>query len=84
MDESGSGKESWIMTRWSCSDVVVKVDGLVVPVPGSKECHADRNSNEMYTLQSEERDIWEETPSGKAQVGGEVQLCWGCLCENGR
>jgi len=26
-----------------CFDVVVKVDGLVVPVPGSKECHADRN-----------------------------------------
>jgi hypothetical protein len=26
----------------------------------------------MCTLQSEERGIWEETPSGNAQVGGEV------------
>jgi hypothetical protein len=65
-------------TRLSCFDVVAKLMDWV-PVPGSKECHADRNSNEMCTLQSEERGMWEETPSGKAQVGGEA-TCIGATC----
>ena len=51
MDKSGSGKESWIIRldglvsmSWS------KFDGPVISVPDSKECHADRNFNEMCTF----------------------------------
>jgi hypothetical protein len=85
MDESSSGKESWIMRLDGLvSNVVAKVDGLVVLVPGSKECHADHNSNEMCTLRSEERGTWEETPSGKAQAGGEISCDRLLMRENER
>ena len=80
MEKSGSGKESWI----------IRLDSLVSMswpklMDWSSQFPAPRNATPIVTpmkcvlCSRGERGMWEETPSGKAQVEEEI-TCAGAAC----